>query len=321
MAVYTKVSTEDAARFLAAYDLGEVRELAGIRQGVENTNYFLTTSAGRYVLTLYEKRTRREDLPFFVGLMEHLAQNGIPCPSPLRAKDGEALRELNGRPAALVSFLEGKMPERITPEICGEVGRGLARMHEAGKHFSLQRENSVGMPAWLDLFAQNKARADEVMAGLGSIIETELAFLQKNWPRALPRGVIHADLFQDNVFFDESKLCGVIDFYFACTDFLAYDLVITLNAWCFERSVAFNLTKAHALIKGYESVLPLAASEREALPVLARGAAMRFLLTRLHDWLHQVPDALVKAKDPLEYLTRLQFHQHVANVTAYGFEP
>ena len=320
MAVYTKVSADEAAGFLAAYDLGTLRDLAGIRQGVENTNYFVTTTTGRYVLTLYEKRTRREDLPFFVGLMEHLGHQGIPCPLPVQGKDGQALRELNDRPAALVSFLEGKMPERITPEICAEVGRGLARLHQAGKTFEKKRDNSVGLPAWLDLFAACKNRADDVMAGLSALIDSELSFLQQNWPRALPQGVIHADLFPDNVFFGDDKLCGIIDFYFACTDALAYDLVITLNAWCFERSVAFNLTKAHALIKGYESVRPLSKTEREALPILARGAAMRFLLTRLYDWLHQVEGALVKAKDPLEYLTRLQFHQHVANVTSYGFE-
>lgn len=318
MAVYTQVSTAEASRFLGDYALGDLQALIGIRQGVENSNFRLETSEGRYILTLYEKRVRERDLPFFIGLMEHLAACGLPCPSPIKGRDGQALRRLNDRPAAIISFLEGRAPERITPDICRAVGQGLARVHVAGQGMKLRRDNALRLPAWVDLFANCAARADEVKPGLAAQVEKELDFLLTRWPNALPEGVIHADLFPDNVFFDGDALCGLIDFYFACNDFLAYDLAITMNAWCFEREVAFNVTKAQAMMQGYEGIRPLSAAEREAMPVLARGAALRFLLTRLYDWLNQVPGALVKAKNPLEYLSRLNFHQQVSSASAYG---
>lgn len=318
MAVYTQVSTAEASRFLDDYALGDLQALTGIRQGVENSNFRLETTKGRYILTLYEKRVREAELPFFIGLMEHLAAHGLPCPLPIKGKDGQALRRLNDRPAAIISFLEGRAPERISPEICHEVGQGLARMHVAGAGMPLRRDNALRLPAWVDLFAKCAANADTVKPGLAAQVEKELDFLLTRWPDSLPEGVIHADLFPDNVFFNGDALCGLIDFYFACNDFLAYDLAITMNAWCFEREVAFNVTKAQAMMQGYEKIRPLSAAESRALPVLARGAALRFLLTRLYDWLNQVPDALVKAKNPLEYLSRLNFHQQVSSASAYG---
>jgi len=318
MAVYTQVSTAEASRFLGDYALGDLQALTGIRQGVENSNFRLETTKGRYILTLYEKRVREAELPFFIGLMEHLAAHGLPCPLPIKGKDGQALRRLNDRPAAIISFLEGRAPERISPEICHEVGQGLARMHVAGAGMALRRDNALRLPAWVDLFAKCADKADTVKPGLAAQVEKELDFLLTRWPDALPEGVIHADLFPDNVFFNGDALCGLIDFYFACNDFLAYDLAITMNAWCFEREVAFNVTKAQAMMHGYEMIRPLSAAESRALPVLARGAALRFLLTRLYDWLNQVPDALVKAKNPLEYLSRLNFHQQVSSASAYG---
>ncbi|MDX2027936.1 MAG: homoserine kinase [Alphaproteobacteria bacterium] len=318
MAVYTEVSEAEAKAFLADYDLGELRELVGIKQGVENTNYFLYTSVGRYVLTLYEKRVKEDDLPYFLGLMEHLAKAGVPCPPPLRNREHEPVGRIAGRAAAITCFLDGKPLSRVTPNECGEVGRALAGLHLAGMDFTQRRANTLSLDGWENLLDLCKPRADEVQPGLGALLTAELEYLNANWPRDLLQGAIHADLFPDNVFFEGNKLSGLIDFYFACDDLFAYDLAICLNAWCFENNVAFNITKARALFGGYNQVRPLSDGETKALAVLARGAALRFLLTRLHDWLHQVPEAFVKPKDPLDYLTRLQFHQLVSDTAAYG---
>jgi homoserine kinase type II len=318
MAVYTKVSEKDVAEFLAAYDIGALTDLTGIKRGVQNSNYFLTTTKARFVLTLYEKGVAEADLPFFLGLMEHLAKKNIPCPPPIPARSGEVLGHLAGRPAVIIGFQPGEMLTRIMPEDCAEAGRALAALHLAAADFSIRRENDLGLAGWEQLLADNLNRADEVHVGLGNLLQDEINHLRLRWPTDLPQGVIHADLFSDNVFFDGPRLCGIIDFYFACNDLLTYDLAICLNAWCFENTGAFNITKARALIKGYENVRRLSPAEHQALPLLARGAAMRFLLTRLQDWLHQVPGALVKAKDPLDYLARLQFHQMVGDAKAYG---
>ncbi len=321
MAVYTKISEQDASEFLQDYDLGTLVELTGIRSGVENTNYFLTTTAGRYVLTLYEKRVHTEDLPFFIGLMEHLAAKNLPCPKPQKMKSGKVLGHLAKRAAVIISHLKGASLTRIVPNDCAELGRALAAMHLSVADFPMHRANALSLPGWEKMVEFAAGRADEIFVGLGAILQKEIAHLKAYWPTDLPKGIIHADLFPDNVFFDGPRLCGLIDFYFACDDLLVYDLAVCLNAWCFERDASFNITKARALINGYEEVRPLSAAEKEALPLLSRGSALRFLLTRLHDWLHQVPDALVKPKDPLEYLIKLQFHQGVQNVSAYGFAP
>ncbi|MBI4966535.1 MAG: homoserine kinase [Rhodospirillales bacterium] len=318
MAVYTEVSDEELDAFLAQYDLGAVRALKGIAEGVENSNYLLQTETGRYILTLYEKRTRAEDLPFFLGLMDHLAAKGIACPTPIHARDGLALRHLAGRPAALVSFLDGISPKRITAGHCAAVGAALAGLHRAGADFASHRPNALSVAGWRPLFESARPRADEVLTGLAADIDSELARLEADWPQNLPAGVIHADLFPDNVFFLGDSVSGLIDFYFACTDFLAYDIAVCLNAWCFEPDLAFNATKARQLIGGYQRVRPLGAQELAALPLLARGAAMRFLLTRLYDWLNTPAGALVKRKDPLEYWKRLRFHRGLSSPAAYG---
>jgi homoserine kinase type II len=321
MAVYTKVSDAEAAEFLRAYDIGAFKTLAGIKQGVENSNYILETTLAKYILTLYEKRTKKEDLPFFLALMEYLAKKKIPCPLTVRGKDGEPLRQLAGRPVAVTTFLEGASILRVTPHECAELGRGLADMHLAGADFKMKRPNDLSLEKWKELLKTCEARADKVRSGLANDLRAEIQYLDKHWPKDLPSGIIHADLFPNNVFFKNGQLCGMIDFYFACNDLLAYDLAVCLNAWCFEgNNFAFNITKARALLKGYSEVRVLSDAERKALPVLARGAALRFHLTRLYDWLNQVPGAFVKPHDPLEYFTRLQFHQKVADVTAYGLE-
>ncbi len=320
MAVYTPVDRDRLARFLAAFDVGPLVDFEGIREGVENTNYRVVTERGRFVLTLYEKRVDPADLPFFLGLMEHLAGRGIPCPLPVRDRQGRMIHRLAGRPCALVTFLEGCSPRRITPAHCRELGRGLARLHLAGRDFPLRRRNALGMESWRALLAPSLDRADEVEPGLAEELVREIAALERAWPDDLPAGVIHADLFPDNAFFADGRLSGIIDFYFACHDLFAYDLAICLNAWCFEGEREFNVTKARALLSGYREVRPLAPAEVERLPVLARGAAVRFLLTRLHDWLHRVEGVLVRPKDPMEYVRKLRFHRGIGRPEAYGLE-
>lgn len=318
MAVYTEVPDEDLDRFIAEYDIGAVLSCKGIAEGVENSNYLLHTEAGTFILTLYERRVVASDLPFFLGLMEHLARAGIACPTPVHGKDGAALRSLSGRPAAVVTFLEGQWHRKPRPQHCHDVGRALARLHHAGTDFPACRANALGLSGFRSLFATCAARADEVSPGLAREIGAELDTLEQAWPQDLPTGIIHADLFPDNVFFIRDQLSGIIDFYFACNDALAYDLAICLNAWCFEADGQFNVTKARALMDGYQEIRMLTEAERDGLPLLARGAAMRFLLTRLHDWLLPAPGALVRPKNPLEYLGKLRFHRHVTGLSAYG---
>src|SRR5579864_1515569 len=320
VAVYTDVGDEELAEFIHQYDIGEVVSCKGIAEGVENSNYLLRTDRASFILTLYEKRVERRDLPFFIALMEHLAQHGIACPTPVKARDGEALRELCGRPAAIVTFLDGLWPRRIRPAHCAGVGEALARLHLAGIGFPMQRPNNLSVAGWRPLFEACEARAHEVKAGLAEELGQELAELEQRWPSDLPIGTIHADLFPDNVFFRGETVSGLIDFYFACTDFFAYDLAICLNAWCFESDGSFNVTKAKLLLAKYRAVRPLTDAEIEALPLLARGSAIRFLLTRLYDRLHQAPGAFVRPKDPLEYLRKLRFHRGVTSPTAYGFD-
>jgi homoserine kinase type II len=320
MAVYTDVSADDLNEFMAGYDIGELRSYKGIAEGVENSNFLVHTTAGNFILTLYEKRVAAPDLPFFLALMEHLAGRGITSPLPVKNKQGGMLGQIAGRPAAIVTFLDGLWIRRPNAGHCAAVGEALARLHLAGADFKMKRPNALSIESWRPLYEHAKARGDSVRPGLCAEIAKELDALAKSWPRDLPGGVIHADLFPDNVFFLGDKLSGLIDFYFACTDTLSFDVAICLNAWCFEPDHSYNVTKGRALLKAYAKVRALSADERAALPVLARGAAMRFLLTRLVDWL-AVPDgALVKPKDPLEYFRKLRFHQSVKSVDDYGID-
>jgi homoserine kinase type II len=318
MAVYTEVGEAELDAFLADYDIGEAEALKGVAEGVENSNYLLTTTKGQYFLTLYEKRVDPKDLPFFLGLLDHLAARGINCPKPIHGRDGQAIRALAGKPAAVTTFLHGLWPRRTGVQHCGPIGRALAELHLAGHDFAIKRPNALSVAGWRPLFDGSRAHADDVAPGLARELGAEIDFLEANWPRDLPAGVIHADLFPDNVFFLHERLSGLIDFYFACNDALAYDVAICLNAWCFEPDRSFNATKARAMIQAYDSVRPLSDAERAALPLLARGAALRFLLTRLYDWLHTPATALVKRKDPLEYLAYLRFHRRTASLADYG---
>src|SRR5271155_5300884 len=298
MAVYTDVADDELRAFIALYDIGEVLSCKGIAEGVENSNFLVTTECGNFILTLYEKRVAAEDLPFFIALMEHLAAQGVACPTPVKGRDGIALRELCGRPAALVTFLAGMWPRRIQPFHCAAVGAALAGLHRAGASFGMTRANDLSVAGWRRLYEACCCRAAEVQPELARELEAELELVEAEWPRDLPAGVIHADLFPDNVFFRDREVSGIIDFYFACDDFLAYDLAICLNAWCFEKAIEFNITRAKRMLRGYHGVRSLSEGELAALPVLARGAALRFLLTRAHDCLFPVEGALVTPKDP-----------------------
>lgn len=325
MAVYTEVSDEALRAFLGDYPLGRLLAFRGIAEGVENSNYALKTETGDYILTLYEKRVNPVELPYFLGLMEHLAAHGLDCPKPVQARDGRALRELAGRPAAICTFLAGVWPRRVRPEHCAPLGAALARMHRAGEFFALARPNALGPAGWAPLLDGCRVRGDEVQPGLIADLDRQLAAILGAWPAegTLPRGHIHADLFPDNVFFLDGAdgrpaVSGVIDFYFACTDFYAYDIAVCLNAWCFEADFSFNVTKARAMLNAYGAIRTLDEAERAALPVLCRGAAIRFLLTRLYDWTHTPAGALVTRKDPLEYFRRLRFFAQAESAAALG---
>ena len=319
MAVYTQVTDEALAAFLSDYDLGPAIAFKGIAEGVENSNYLLETPKGRFILTLFEKRVNEADLPYFMGVMDHLAVKGFPAPLPVKAKDGVALRQLNDRPAVIITFLTGMSPHRPNSAQCRALGAGLARFHEALSDYSGERANDLSVSAWRSMFEGREAGADEVAPGLAEQVHSDLDAIEAAWPTGLPSGVIHADLFPDNAFFLGDDLSGVIDFYFACNDALVYDIAVCLNSWCFEGGRGeFNATRGRALIAGYQSVRPLNEAEKDALPILCRGAAMRFFLTRLIDWDDTPADALVRPKNPLEYAEKLGFHRNAVGFSDYG---
>lgn len=320
MAVYTSVSDDDLAAFLTEYDLGDAIAFKGIAEGVENSNYYLETTTGRFILTLFEKRANPQDLPYFIALKQHLAANGFSCPLPVAAKDGEALRRLAGRPAVIVTFLQGLSPRVPNAAQCHEMGIGLARLHAAAADFTGARENSLGPHSWPVMWDGRAASAEALRPGLARKVDADLAAIGDalRTDEPLPHGTIHADLFPDNAFFLGDQFTGAIDFYFACSDALAYDLAVCLNAWAFETDGSFNYSKARNLIAGYESVRTLTPAERAAFPALCRGAALRFFLTRLVDWTDTPADALVKPKDPLDYADRLRFHRSATSIADYG---
>ncbi|HAL84470.1 MAG TPA: homoserine kinase [Rhodobiaceae bacterium] len=321
MAVYTEIDGDTLAQFAAQYPLAQIDALKGITAGVQNSNFLLATADAKYILTVYESSANgvaADDLPFFLGLMLHLSAQGLSCPVPLARKDGGLISTVKDKPAALVSFLEGRSVKTPRPEHCRALGAAMAQMHLAGDGFELHRPNNHGLSNWQTLFERCRSRADEVSPDLTRAMERELIRLKENWPDNLPAGIIHADLFPDNVFFMQGAVSGLIDFYFACNDFYAYDLAIALNAWCFEADATFNVTKARALLSGYQNVRPLAPEEIDAVPILGAGAAMRFLTTRLFDWLNQVDGAQVEPKNPNDFLRRLRFHRSATRPADYG---
>jgi homoserine kinase type II len=309
VAVYTDIAEQELEAFLADFDVGRPVSFKGIAEGVENSNFLLETETGRFILTVYERRVRRDELPFFLDLLGWLAARGFPSATPIADREGRTLRSLKGKPAALVSFLPGLSVRRPDAVRCREAGEGLAWLHRAAEGFPGRRANDLGQDAWNRLFAPHAAAAEALKPGLAAVIGSDLKELDALWPRDLPQGIVHADYFPDNVFFVGDRFAGAIDFYFAAWDALAYDVGVALNAWCFEADGAFNVTKAAALLSGYRRRRVLAAAEMEALPILARGAAMRFFLTRLADWGATPPGSLVRPKDPLEYERKLAIHR------------
>lgn len=321
MAVYTQIDEQELTNTLARFNVGGLVAYHGIAEGVENTNYSIETTQGRYILTLVEKRASVEELPFYVGFMSHLRMKGIPCPAVLSQNDGEQIFTLYGKPALLTEFLDGAWPREINVPHCRAVGELLAAMHRAGRDFPMKRKNTMSLPAWKGLIHACAERADEVEPGLFAFLEAELEYLERNWPKYLPRGAVHADLFPDNVFFRDGEISGVIDFYFSCTDALAYDLMLTFNPWCFDWKGELDIEKSRQLLEAYQRSRPLTKNELKSLPFFGRAAALRIVATRLYDWLNPVEGALVRAKDPMEHVKILKFHQKVGNLSDYGIGP
>ncbi len=318
MAVYTPLSEADVTALLAQYDIGPALACEGIAEGVENTNYKLTTSAGRFILTLFEKRVAPADLPFFMAMMAALAAHDFPAPQPIPTRGGDFLTQAAGKQAAIVTFLDGVWPRAPDIGHCAAIGEALARMHLALADFTPTRANALSIDGWERLIAPRLAQAEYLRPGLAALIERDVAAVRTDWPRDLPRGPIHADLFPDNALFVGERLGGVIDFYFACTDFLAYDLAVCLNAWCFEGERRYEIARGAAMIAAYEALRPLTEAERAALPTLCRGAALRFFATRLADWADTPEGALVRPKNPLEYADKLAFHRGAKEAGDYG---
>ncbi|WP_262695870.1 homoserine kinase [Kordiimonas aquimaris] len=317
MAIYTHVDERTLARFLSSYNLGSAVAFKGIAEGVENSNYFLETEKSRLILTLYEKRADPQDLPYFLDLMQHLSSDGLPSPEPVKDKNGKALQTLLDKPACLISFLNGVSTDDPDKQHCAALGTMMARMHSSLSSFKQVRRNDLSISGWQKLIRDIGDKADTVKPGLSKIIHDEIEYLSTHWPENLPTGPIHADLFPDNVLFTGHEITGVIDFYFACTDTLAYDIAVCLNAWCFDSQQRFVPEKAKRLIEMYDATRSLSGAEVSALPILCRGAALRFLLTRLYDWLNPVEGAVVRPKDPIEYLAKLSFHQNVKDAATY----
>lgn len=319
MAVYTHITHDDLAQHLSAFDIGALQSFSGITDGVENSNFKFTTGRATYILTLFEKRVSVDELPYYLGFMEYLREHGVPSPFVVESKDGKRIVPLNGKPAVITEFLQGAWLRVTTPEHTAQMGKLLAKMHDAGRHFTLKRNNTMSFPAWKSLIHASFDKADTVEKGLYEMLDRELDYLEKNWPKFLPKGGIHADLFPDNVFFEDGQLSGVIDFYFSCWDILAYDLMLTFNAWCFDGKGNIDTGKAGHLLSQYHAKRPLSPEELKALPFFGRAAAVRIIATRLYDWLNPVAGAQVTRKDPREHIAILKFHQNVRSLVDYGF--
>jgi len=322
MAVYTKLSKVDLQEFLSKYNIGKLIDYKGIKEGIENTNYFIQSEKGKFILTVYEKRVQEKDLPFFMGLMRNLYDKNFPSPEPIINKNGNYITGILKKKAALVSFLEGSSKEKLSPDNCYEIGIQTAKLHNITQNLSLKRKNRLSVNSWRKMYTRVKKNCSKIHPNLDKIIEKSLDKIEKNWPKNIPAGIIHADLFSDNIFFQKDKITGIIDFYFSCNDFLAFEIAICINALCFEgkkQNLSFNVTKAKKFIDGYNSIKKISSSEKDSLKILCQGAAMRFLLTRVFDYLNLTKGALVKIKDPVEYLKRLEFHNSINNYEDYFF--
>ena len=322
MAVYTKLSEENLKDILSHYNLGKLDSFKGIEEGIENTNYFLSVNKKKYILTVYEKRVKTKDLPFFSELMTTLNESNFKCPVPITNNSKQVITEFNNKKLMIVTFLEGKAKRNLSPDNCKSVGKEVAKMHEITKNFSIKRQNDLSIKSWRNLFDAVKGQCSKIHSDLPRLIEENLKDVEKNWPKNLPQGIIHADLFHDNIFFEKEKFSGIIDFYFSCNDFFAFEIAICFNALCFDgvkENLSFNVTKAKNFIEGYSSIRKLTEAEKDSIKVLSQGAALRFLLTRVFDALNTVEGAIVKVKDPIEYLKRLEFHKNSKNYEDYFF--
>ena len=322
MAIYTKLTQKNIESLLSNYSLGNLNSFKEIQEGIENTNYFLLVNQKKYILTIYEKRVKEVDLPFFSNLMSSLNKAGFKCPIPLLNKKNEAVTEFNNKKLMIVSFIEGRAKDILTPEDCKSVGTEAAKMHEITKNFNIRRQNDLSVTSWRKIFNSVKNKCINIHKDLPKLIELNLKDVEEKWPKDLPKGIIHADLFNDNIFFDKNKFSGIIDFYFSCNDFYAFEIAICFNALCFEgtqNNLSFNVTKAKNLISGYNKIRKLTDDEKRNIKVLSQGAALRFLLTRVFDSLNTVKGAIVKVKDPMEYLKRLEFHKNSKNFEDYFF--
>ena len=322
MAVYTKFQKENIEEILSNYAIGKLNSFKGIQEGIENTNYFLLVDNKKYILTIYEKRIKSEDLPFFSELMTSLNKASVRCPIPIVNKQKKSITDYNGKKLMIVTYLEGKAKKILTPQNCKSVGIEVAKMHEITKNFKIKRKNNLSINTWRKLFSSVKKECSKIHPDLPKLIESNLKDVEKNWPNDLPKGIIHADLFSDNIFFNNNEFSGLIDFYFSCEDFYAFEIAICFNALCFDgvpKNLSFNVTKAKNFIDGYNSIRKLTDDEKGNIKVLSQGAALRFLLTRVFDALNTVDGAIVKVKDPMEYLKRLEFHKNSKNFEDYFF--
>ena len=322
MAIYTKLEEKDINNILSNYSIGKLKSFKGIQEGIENTNYYLLVEEKKYILTIYEKRVNPEDLPFFSKLMTGLNNKNYKCPVPIINNKNVTISDYNGKKLMIVSFLEGKAKQILTPNDCKQVGVEVARMHEITKDFKIKRKNNLSVKSWRSLFNSIKNECTKINKDLPKLIDANLIDVEKNWPKNLPSGIIHADLFSDNIFFQNEKFSGIIDFYFSCNDFYSFEIAICFNALCFDgqkNNLSFNVTKAKNFIDGYSSIRKLSNEEKESIKVLSQGAALRFLLTRVFDALNTVEGAIVKVKDPLEYLKRLEFHKNSKKYEDYFF--
>ena len=322
MAVYTKLSDKNIKEFFLKYNLGKILNYKGIQEGIENTNYFIEADKGKFILTIYEKRVEEKDLPFFMGLMRNLFDFNFPSPEPIINTNGNYVTDISEKKAAVVSFLDGSVKKNLNPENCHEVGIQAAKLHIITKNLTAKRENKLSINSWRKIYRNVQKDCSKIHPNLAKIVEKNLDEIENDWPQNIPSGIIHADLFPDNIFFKDNKLSGIIDFYFSCYDFYAFEIAICLNALCFEgknENLSFNVTKAKKFIDGYSSVRKLSEMEKQSLKILCQGAAIRFLLTRVFDYLNLTEGALVKTKDPIEYLKRLEFHNNVKNYQDYFF--
>jgi homoserine kinase type II len=317
MAVYTKLEHQEVRQFLEQYNINNFKDYKGITEGVENTNYLIKTSEQDYILTIYEKRVDENDLPFFIKLLSYLSENKFPCPKPIANKNNEKINRIKNKNAALVTFLNGQSKNKITSEECFEIGKITAQLHEITKKFDINRKNNLSIEYWESIFEKTIKQKIDLDESIIKKTKNYLNFLKDKWPKNLPQGIIHADLFPDNIFFTNNKVSGIIDFYFACNDFFAYEIAICINSLCFDNNSTFNMTKAKNLIDGYTSIRTLSEDEKKYLPILSMGAAMRFFLTRLYDFYHTDNKADVKIKDPFEYLKKIEFHSTIKNFNEY----